>query len=49
MKLNNYNIKVDYNGDDKYNNATGSIVLIVASSKPDIVINTSCFKSGVWK
>ena len=34
----NYNIKVDYSGDDKYNNATGSIVLIVASSKPSIEI-----------
>ncbi|WP_296858056.1 Ig-like domain-containing protein, partial [uncultured Methanobrevibacter sp.] len=34
----NYNIKVDYSGDNKYNNATSTIVLIVASSKPTIEI-----------
>ena len=34
----NYNIKVDYSGDNKYNNASSSIVLIVASSKPTIEI-----------
>ena len=34
----NYNINVDYSGDDKYNNASASIVLIVASSKPTVEI-----------
>ena len=38
LTFGNYNIKVDYNGDDKYNNATNSIVLIVASSKPTVEI-----------
>ena len=34
----NYNIVVNYSGDNKYNNASATIVLVVASAKPTIEI-----------